>query len=133
MSNYEQAADDFLAQTNTVLTAKFTAYKKHFADDIQSRDIFRITLKNNRHTFRFNFGQSINDSTGTGKNKPTSYDIISCLITTEVDSFDEFCSISGYDNDSRKAFKIYKDVKREWENIVKLFTPEEIKILQEIK
>ena len=38
----------------------------------------------------------------------------------------------GYNTDSRQAFKTYKAVVREWKNIKKLFTPEQIEVLQEI-
>lgn len=132
MANYNQQAADFLQATATQLNVKFTKHGKHFADDKENRDIFRVTLKNKKHTFRFNFGQSISQSTGTGENMPPAYDILSCLTHYEVDTFDNFCRDFGYDADSRKAYKIYKAVLREWKNIELLFTPDEIELLQEI-
>jgi len=50
-----------------------------------------------------------------------------------VYSFKDFCGEFGYDTDSRKAFTTYKAVKREWENVSKLFTEDEIELLQEIQ
>lgn len=131
-TDYNKQAIDFLNATSTSFEAKFKTHDFYFADDKEQRDIFRVTLKNKLHTYRFNFGQSISKSTGDGQNKPTSYDVLACVTKYEAGSFDDFCSDYGYDNDSRKAHKIYKAVLREWKNIEKLFTPEQIETLQEI-
>lgn len=132
ISSYEQQAIDFLNATGTAMKVKFLAYGFHFDDDKQSRDIFQITLVNKLHRFIFKFGQSINDSTGNGDNLPTAYDILSCLTKYDPCDFENFCSEFGYDIDSRKAFKTYKGVRREWKNIERLFTPKQIEQLQEI-
>ena len=63
---------------------------------------------------------------------PTSYDVLASVTKYEVGTFDDFCSEYGYDTDSRKALKTYKAVLREWKNIEKLFTAEQIEELQEI-
>lgn len=131
-TNYQQQANDFLQATGTTFKARFAAFKKHFAEDTQYRDVFRCTLKNDKHTFRFNFGQSTNDSTSDGGNPPTAYDALACLTKYDPGTFENFCGDFGYDEDSRKAFKTYKAVKREWENVAKLFSTEQIELLQEI-
>lgn len=131
-TDYQKQAIDFLNATSTSFEAKFKTHDFYFADDKEQRDIFRVTLKNKLHTYRFNFGQSISKSTGDGQNKPTPYDVLACLEKYEVTTFEDFCINYGYDNDSRKAYKIYKAVLREWKNIEKLFTPEQIETLQEI-
>ena len=64
---------------------------------------------------------------------PTAYDVLSCLTKYDCGDFENFCSECGYDVDSRKAYKTYKAVKREWENVKKLWTPEQIELLQEIQ
>jgi hypothetical protein len=64
---------------------------------------------------------------------PTSYDVLTCLQKYDVGSFEDFCSDFGYDEDSRKAEKIYKAVCKEYENICKLWSDEEIEELQEIQ
>lgn len=131
-TDYNKQATDFLNATSTSFQATFKKHDFYFDGDKEQRDIFRVTLKNKLHTYRFNFGQSINNSTGSGGNKPTPYDVLACVTKYEAGSFDDFCSDYGYDNDSRKAHKIYKAVLREWKNIEKLFTPEQIETLQEI-
>lgn len=132
-TDYQKQAIDFLNATSTSFDVAFKKHDFYFPDDKEQRDIFRITLKNKLHTYRFNFGKSINQSTGDGGNKPRPYDVLACLTKYEVGSFENFCSDYGYDIDSRKAYKIYKAVMKEWKNIELLFTPEQIELLQEIQ
>lgn len=128
MSEYDKQAIDFLNATSTSFTAKFKETGFYFDGDKETRAIFICVLKNKLHRYRFTFGQSI----ANGKKQPSAYDVLACLTKYEVGTFQNFCSDYGYDIDSRKAYKIYKAVLREWENIKLLFTPEQIEILQEI-
>lgn len=133
-TDYNQQALDFLKATGTTFTATFEHYgTMQNWDDNKSRDVFNCTLKNKKHKFRFVFGQSENESTGNGDNKPTAYDVLACLEKYEVGTFADFCSEFGYDIDSRKAYKVYKAVMKEWKNVELLFTPEQIELLQEIQ
>ena len=130
-TNYQQQATDFLTSAETKLTVTFKEYGKYFDDDKQYRNIYICTLKNSLHRFIFTFGDSV-QNTNNGE-KPNEYDILSCLNKYPTDTFADFCSEFGYDDDSRKAFKTYKAVKREWENVNKLFTAEQLELLQEIQ
>lgn len=132
LSTYEQSAINFLKTTGTEFKARFSDHKKHFAEDKERRDVFRCTLKNSRHTYRFNFGQSTNESTSDGGNPPTAYDVLACLTKYDPGTFENFCGDFGYDIDSRKAYKTYKAVIKEWKNVELLFTAEELEQLQEI-
>lgn len=129
MTEYQKQAIDFLTATNTKFIAKFKKHAIYFNDDKQPRDIYRITLKNDRHKFSFDFGQSINN---TGK-APTEYDVLACITKYDPYSFEDFCGEFGYNSDSRKTYKIYEAVENEWANVNKLFTSEEIEHLQEIQ
>lgn len=126
--DYNKQAADFLNATATSFTATFKKHDFYFLGDTERRDIYRITLKNKLHTYRFNFGQSIANTGIT----PRPYDVLSCLQKYEVGSFEDFCSDFGYDTDSRSAYKTYKAVMKEWKNVELLFTPEQIEQLQEI-
>jgi hypothetical protein len=64
---------------------------------------------------------------------PTAYDVLACIEKHPVYDFADFCSDYGYDEDSRKAFKTYKAVKREWENVAILFNDEQLELLREIQ
>ena len=130
VTNYQQQATDFLKETGTTFTATYKKHGFHFEGDTQCRDIYTCVLKNSSHRYRFTFGQSINDS--NGNTPPTAYDVLSCLTKYDVGSFEDFCSEFGYDTDSRAAYKTYKAVLKEWKNIERLFTSEQIEMLQEI-
>lgn len=64
---------------------------------------------------------------------PTAYDILACLTKYDPGTFEDFCSEFGYDTDSRKADRVYKAVKDEWDNVCKLFSDQEIERLAEIQ
>ncbi len=57
---------------------------------------------------------------------------MACLTGYDPDTFKEFCYSYGYDEDSRKAEKIYNAVCEEWKNIKMLYSDEEIEKLQDI-
>jgi hypothetical protein len=128
-TDYNKQAIDFLNATSTSFKVEFKKHDFYFDRDKEQRYIFRITLKNKLHTYRFNFGQSI-ANIGIA---PNPYDVLASLTKYEVGSFENFCGDYGYDIDSRKAYKIYKAVLKEWKNIELLFTPEQIELLQEIQ
>ena len=54
-------------------------------------------------------------------NKPTMYDILSCLTKYDPGTLNDFCSNFGYDSDSIKARGIYFAVQEEWEGVRGLF------------
>lgn len=128
-TDYNKQAIDFLNATSTSFNVAFKKHDFYFPDDKEQRDIFRITLKNKLHTYRFNFGQSIANTGIT----PKPYDVLACLTNYDPGTFENFCGDFGYDVDSRKAYKTYKAVMKEWKNVELLFTPDQIEKLQEIQ
>lgn len=77
------------------------------------------------------FGSTKNDIISIGI-EPTAYDVLSCLTKHDPGSFDDFCDEYGYDNDSRKAEKIYNAVVNEWNNVAMLWNEFELNELAEI-
>ena len=138
VSTYEKQANDFLALTNTTFKAVYLKNDKYFVDDKDYRDIYTITLKNANGSYKFKFGQSIANS---GKKQvPTAYDVLSCLQTYDFGNFEDFCSAFGYDKYNPetgkkcvKAAKIYNAVCSEYENICRLFSDEQVELLQEMQ
>jgi hypothetical protein len=128
MNDYQQQAIEFLKATETSFTSTYKDHDFYFPGDEYKRDIYNIVLKNKAHRYRFTFGQSIANA---GKH-PTAYEVLSCLQKYDVGTFDDFCSDFGYDTDSRKAYKTYKAVLREWKNVELLFTTEQLEMLQAI-
>lgn len=79
ISSYDQQAIDFLNSTGTEFKCEFIKNSKHFSDDKETRDIYKITLTRKNRTYTFEFGSSLNDSgfklkQGNGReiNIPTS-------------------------------------------------------------
>lgn len=127
--NYQKQANDFAKKHGITLTVVGEPeYKKHFVDDKEYRYVFKMKLKRNGKSYTFDFGQSIN----AGSETPTMYDVLTCLQKSDVGSFENFCSEFGYDNDSRKAEKVYKAVCKEYEAVEKLFS-DILEELQEIQ
>jgi len=124
-SNYNEAAELAANTMKIRIKREWLKYDYHFAGDKSQRHIFKIKLSRNNKSFSFKFGQSIKDYA----KEPTIYQILSCLQKCGVGTFENFCGDFGYDEDSRKAEKIYKSVCREFLNMQKLFNEKELEVL----
>lgn len=118
-TNYEKQANDFMAKVGATMKIDFLKNDFHFDGDKERRDVYRITLKREGKRYSFNFGQSINDS--DGNTPPTAYDVLACLTKYDPGTFADFCGDFGYDEDSRKAGKVYKAVVKEWAGVERMF------------
>lgn len=134
-NDYIKQAEEFLKDTKTEFKADFFKHGLHFEDDKDQRDIYKISLIRGERVYNFKYGQSVNDSScfPEERTKPTAYDVLTCLTKYNPFTFEDFCGAFGYDEDSRKAEKVYKAVVEEWENIKILYSDEEIEKLQEIQ
>ena len=57
--DYEKQAADFLRKTGATIEIKFSHNGKHFDNDEQTRDIYKVTISKCNRFYTFNFGQSI--------------------------------------------------------------------------
>ncbi|MBU1122379.1 MAG: hypothetical protein KKF54_06775 [Candidatus Omnitrophica bacterium] len=128
MKDYLKQAEDFLKATNTKFKAKYYNHDYYFDEDKETRDIYKITLRNKNGSYTFKYGQSL---ANVGQ-KPNAYDVLACLTKYDVGSLEDFCGNFGYNTDSRKAEKTYRAVVKEYNNITRLFNTEEIGKLAEI-
>jgi hypothetical protein len=62
ITDYQKQALDFLAAANAQIEVKYFKTGKHFYDDKDERDIYKVTLSCKGRKFTFDFGQSINAS-----------------------------------------------------------------------
>jgi len=125
--DYQKQGEDFLKQTRTVLKTKYLETAPYFDGDIDARDIYRFTLRRARKSYTARFGQSI----ASAGQEPTAYDILTCITKYNPGTFESFCSEYGFDMDSRRAEKIYKDTLKEWAGVERLFS-DVLKQLREI-
>ena len=64
---------------------------------------------------------------------PNEYDILACLQKYDVGTFEDFCSEFGYDEDSRTAERTYIAVIKEYKDLTRIFTEEQMEELSEIQ
>lgn len=64
--------------------------------------------------------------------QPTAYDVLACMTKYDPGTFENFCSEFGYDEDSRTAERIYFSVQKEYSQLARIFTPEQLEEMQEI-
>lgn len=63
---------------------------------------------------------------------PEAEEVLSCLArdaSLAADSFADFCANCGYDEDSRKAFRSYRQTRRQTYKLSQFLTPEQFELL----
>lgn len=129
-NEYTEGAEAIMEHHGLSLTISFLKTDYYFDDDKEPRNMFRWTLSNGNKRIWGNFGDSIADT--ENNERPTAYDILSCITKYDPGNFENFCSEFGYDSDSIRANKTYKAVKAEWEKISRICTEETLEALQTI-
>jgi len=127
-TNYQQKANDFLSANNIKFKATYVDHNFFFANDKETRDIYKLTISRGKNRVSFKFGQSL----AHRGQEPTAYDLLETLTKYDPNSFEDFCSEFGYDTDSRKAYKTYLAVCKEWGKVNRFFNSEELEQLQDI-
>lgn len=141
MSEYQKQATDFLTKTNTTLTWRLHGIVKGFPnyDDNQNpRHHFKVVLENAKGMLSIDYYGSVVDCQ-EGKKTISAYDVLASLsynVNKPYESMREFAEELGYKINTEKAFKnmqrIHKEVKRQYENLVIMFSKEELEELQAI-
>lgn len=65
--------------------------------------------------------------------KPSAYSVLACLDVDYSDDFADFCANYGYDTDSIKAKETYDGVIEQDRQLRRIFTLEELEMLQEVQ
>lgn len=127
---------------NITLSSPAGAMTFDFWDSIYNTEIRQMNLEayaEKRYNCRFDF-LNYSDKVKAQKElkekkaaaQPTAYDVLACMTKYDPGTFENFCSDFGYDEDSRTAEKIYFAVQKEYSQLTKIFTPEQLKEMQEI-
>jgi hypothetical protein len=141
---YQKQAETFLQETGTTLkmvkarTQKAPLWAREIGQALGFKGTkqyehgtrYTITLKNARGEYCFDYWGSIADK--KDDKKPTSYDVLTCLFTEAGEDFADFCSIFGYNEDSRTAEQTYHAVVEQERNIRRLFSLKEREALATI-
>ena len=64
---------------------------------------------------------------------PNEYDVLACLEKYDPGTFEDFCSELGYNEDRRTAERIYIAVIKEYKDLIRIFTEEQMEELREIQ
>lgn len=145
MTEYEKQARDFLKDCRATIKMMYLGREKNENwDDGQERDVYMVNIATPRGNMQVKFWDSV---VNTRKNmlssvecrvwrNPTAYNILSCLTTYDVGDIEDFISEFGYEikkrGDLTRIQNIYNAVKKEYEDVCRCFTTEQIEKLSEI-
>lgn len=117
MSEYTMQAIRFAEKVGLKMKVLGYEWEKPEWDKKYEHAKFRIRFSRNGKSWTLEFYQSISE----GSKKPSIYDVLACVTKYDPGTFEEFCDEFGYDEDSRKAERIWKAVKKEYKNVCRLF------------
>ena len=135
MNEYTKQARDFLKNANAKMTIKLQdTLANETWGDYAPRNLYKVIIKTPKGQMTTLFWDSLHNTTyGI---KPNAYDVLSCLTKYDVGTIDGFVAEFGYEvnnwGDVKRIEKIYKGCKKEYRNICRIFTEEQIEALCEI-
>lgn len=155
-SEYEAQAEKFLNDNDLALVAAFKGDRcppwcGEDGPQCMHGDRYRVTIRRKIRTDRlkgsvpglnpggppssvsFDFWNSLVDS--QAGERPTAYDVLACISSDAYtpETFADFCGEYGYDEDSRKALKLFKRCRKFADKLNAFFAPEEVEKLAEIQ
>ena len=142
MSEYEMHAREFLNDCNAELEVHYagTSINNLWNED-QPRDMYSFIIKTPRGSMNGIFWDSINNTRMrlAIRGKPVSpgaYNILACLEKYDVGSMDDFMYEFGYEIKSAKDMAnfltTYNAVVKEYQDLCRIFTREQMEMLREI-
>lgn len=122
---------------------------EYFESDKEKRDVYEIIIKRNGKTINFRYGDSIHNTELHEKSslfgdtpkeiyrrkqeikemqENSLYSILACIHVDHYcpDTFEDFCSEFGYDTDSIKAEKTFRNCREQSKKLQSIFTSEEM-------
>ena len=136
MNEYIKQAQDFLKSCNATMEISYTGMELNSNwRDKELRNTYLVTITTPQGTMKVKFWDSIyNTERGI---KPTEYDILACLEKYDVGTIDDFVSEFGFEvhkwADVKRIENTYKAVVKEYNDICRCFTLEQIEAMQEIQ
>lgn len=145
MSEYEMRAKKFLkdCKASLIIVYSGTKVNKNW-NEKQKRDCYLVNIVTPKGNMQVNFWDSFYNTieninrkaSGRSPREPSAYDVLSCLASHDVGDIKDFIAEFGYEVKKRDDFacikNIYNAVKKEYEDVCRCFTEEQIEKLQEI-
>ncbi len=131
-NEYLQQAEDFLKSVNATMSIDFCglAVNREWKEK-ETRPLYNVTITTPRGSYSFDFWDSIYNK--QHEKKPNAYDVLACLTKYDPGTFEDFCADFGYNEDSRTAEKIYFAVQKEYSNLCRIFTAEQMEAFADIQ
>lgn len=115
--DYVTNAQDLLAGAEGSMVIKLSDTKLPDLDTFGHH--YRVTLRGPGGSYTFDFWGSRADQ--EANKTPTEYDVLACLEWNCADTFEDFCSELGYEQDSRKALKTFRACLRQRTALERIF------------
>lgn len=114
----------------------------NFWDSIYNTKIKKMSLEEyaeKKYKCRFNF-LNYSDKIRAQKElkekkaeaQPTAYDVLACITKSDPGTFENFCFEYGYNEDSRTAERIYFAAQKEYSQLARIFSQQQLEEMQEI-
>ena len=146
MNKYVKQAKDVLESCNATMEIMNlgTEVNKDW-DEKRERDTYMVNIRTPKGNMQVKFWDSINNTIKNSdfrrinklRIKPTAYDILSCLQKYDVGDIEDFMWEFGYEikkrGDLKRLQDTYNAVVKEYQDICRCFTPEQIEEMQEIQ
>ena len=135
MTDYEKQAQDFLDKCNARMTVTLVCRMKNdkWLDQV-SRNRYEVTLSTPKGIMVFPFWDSV---INTQHNlRPSKCSILACLEKYDVgsidDFFNEFCWEITSGSDVIRFLDTYNETVKQYKDLCRIFTPEQMEMLREI-
>ena len=142
MVEYENHAREFLNKCTAELEVHYAGTTvNHLWNEKQKRDMYSFILKTPRGSMNGIFWDSIKNTKdrwnrGRKPVSPGAYSILACLEKYDVGSMDDFMHEFGYEiksaQDIANFLQTYNAVVKEYNDLCRIFTPEQMVMLREI-
>jgi len=133
-SLHEWASENFLNRHGIEISYQSGSKEPDWGDDAVHGNHYRVTLtrKVPKDTLSFDYWDSYSNR---HKHRPEDSDILGCLSSDMYcpETFEEFCSDYGYDEDSRRAYSTWERVVQFARDIKEFFTEEEFEELEGLR
>ena len=137
MDEYNQNALEFLNSCPAELEIYYAGKAaNHLWNETQLRNMYAFTIRTQKGSMSGIFWDSLYNTKKKKRIDPNAYSILSCLEKYDVGSMDDFMHEFGYEIKSAKDLAnfiaTYNAVVKEYSDLCRIFTPEQMEKLREI-
>lgn len=130
MNEYLEQAKNFLNKAHAKCKIVYGGISRNENwEEKTKRNWYDVTITTPRGTMTYVFWNSIYNAEAM----PNEYDVLACLGKYDVGTFEDFCSEFGYDEESRMAERIYIAVIKEYKDLTRIFTEDQMEELSKIQ